>query len=51
MVRDFYRRNEAREELGSQMVFDKTLNFLLEKAKVEEVEHSKTKVDEGRKKG
>jgi len=51
VVRDFYRRDEAREELGSQIVFDKTLNFLLEKAKVEEVEHSKTKVDEGRKKG
>jgi len=51
VVRDFYRRDEAREELGSQMVFDKTLNFLLEKAKVEEVEHAKTKVDEGRKKG
>jgi len=51
VVRDFYRRDEAREELRSQMVFDKTLNFLLEKAKVEEVEHAKTKVDEGRKKG
>ncbi len=51
VVRDFYRRDEAREELRSQMVFDKTLNFLLEKAKVDEVEHPKTKVDEGRKKG
>ena len=51
VVRDFYRRDEAREELRSQMVFDKTLNLLLEKAKVEEVEHSKTKVDERPKKG
>ncbi len=51
VVRDFYRRTEARDELRSQMVFDKTLNFLLEKAKVEETELSETKVDEGRKKG
>ena len=51
VVRDFYRRTETRDELRSQMVFDKTLNFLLEKAKVEEAEPSKTKVDEGRKKG
>ena len=51
VVRDFYRRDEAREELGSQMVFDKTLNFLLEKAKVVEVAQSKTKGDEERKKG
>ncbi len=51
VVRDFYRRTETRDELRSQMVFDKTLNFLFEKAKVEEAEPSKTKVDEGRKKG
>ncbi|NIO09386.1 MAG: trigger factor [Deltaproteobacteria bacterium] len=50
VVRDFYRRGEARDELRSQMVFDKTLNFLLENAKVKETESAKTKVDEGRKK-
>lgn len=35
-VREFYRREDAREELRSQIVSEKTLEFLLEHAKISE---------------
>ena len=33
-LREFYRRDDARENLRLQMVFERTLDFLLERAKV-----------------
>ena len=36
-IREIYRRDDAREDLCSQMVFDRTLDFLLKHAKVKEV--------------
>lgn len=38
LVRDYYRRAEAREELRSRMLFERTLEFLLERAQVKEIE-------------
>ncbi len=35
-IREIYRREDAREDLRSQMVFDRTLDFLLAHAKVKE---------------
>jgi trigger factor len=49
-VRQFYSRQEAREELRSQLVFDRTLDFLLDKANVKEVEAPAEKVDDPAKK-
>jgi FKBP-type peptidyl-prolyl cis-trans isomerase (trigger factor) len=45
-VRDFYARPDARDELRAQIVFDHTLDFLLERAQIEEVAPPKSKVDE-----
>jgi trigger factor len=45
-VREFYSRPEARDELRAQIVFDRTLDFLLERAHVEEVDPADSKVDE-----
>jgi trigger factor len=45
-VRDFYARPEARDDLRAQMVFDRTVAFLLEHAKVKEVDLPISKVDE-----
>jgi trigger factor len=45
-VREFYSRPDARDELRAQMVFDRTLNFLLEKANVKDVDPKPVKVDE-----
>jgi len=42
-LREFYRREEAREDLRSQMVFERTLDYLVERARVKEVERSATK--------
>jgi trigger factor len=36
-LREFYRRDDARDNLRLQMVFERTLDFLLERAKVKEV--------------
>ncbi len=36
-LREFYHRDDAREDLRLQMVFERTLDFLLERAKVKEV--------------
>ncbi len=44
-LREFYRRDDARENLRLQMVFERTLDFLLERAKVKEVKHLTEKVD------
>ncbi|HEY7166655.1 MAG TPA: trigger factor [Candidatus Binatia bacterium] len=45
-VRDFYSREDARGELRAQIVFDRTLGFLLEKANVKEVDPPPLKVDD-----
>jgi trigger factor len=37
-LQELYRRNDAREDLRSQLVFERTLDFLLERSKVKEVE-------------
>lgn len=41
-LRDFYKRKEGQEDLRSQMVYERTLDFLLECAKVKEVELPKS---------
>jgi len=45
-VREFYSREDARDELRSQIVFDRTLGFLLEKANVKDVDPPPSKVDD-----
>jgi trigger factor len=50
-VRDAYSQAEAREELRAQMVFDRTLSFLLERARTKEVDSPGSMVDEQGKKG
>jgi trigger factor len=45
-VREFYARPDARDELRAQIIFDRTLDFLLERAQVEEVDPPNSKVDE-----
>jgi trigger factor len=45
-VREFYARPEAREELRSQIAFDRTLEYLLERARIKEIEGTDSKVDE-----
>jgi trigger factor len=45
-VREIYSKAEARDELRAQMVFDKTLVHLLERARIKEVDASHSKVDE-----
>ncbi|MFQ5852393.1 MAG: trigger factor [Candidatus Binatia bacterium] len=42
-LREYYRREDARGSLRSQMVFERTLSFLLERAKVKEVERPAVK--------
>lgn len=46
-VREIYRRADAREDLRSQMAFDRTLDLLIERVKVKEIEPP---VDAGEKK-
>jgi trigger factor len=50
-VRDAYSKAEARDELRAQMVFDRTLSFLLERAQIKEVDSPGAMVDEQGKKG
>jgi trigger factor len=45
-LREFYARAEARDDLRTQMVFDRTLGFLLERATVNEVDPQVSKVDD-----
>jgi trigger factor len=50
-VREVYSRPDTRDDLRAQMVFDRTLGFLLERALIKEVDAPATKVDEQGKKG
>ncbi|HEX7232967.1 MAG TPA: trigger factor [Candidatus Binatia bacterium] len=45
-LREFYSRAEARDDLRTQMVFDRTLGFLLERATINEVDPPLSKVDD-----
>jgi trigger factor len=45
-VREHYSRPDARDDLRAQLVFDQTLNFLLGRAIVKEVDPVPSKVDE-----
>jgi hypothetical protein len=45
-VREHYSRSDARDDLRAQLVFDQTLNFLLGRAIVKEVDPAPSKVDE-----
>jgi trigger factor len=45
-VREAYSRPESRADLRAQMVFDRTVSFLLQRAKVKEVDPPPPKVDE-----
>jgi len=45
-LREFYARAEARDDLRTQMVFDRTLGFLLERAAIKEVDPPVSKVDD-----
>ena len=45
-LREVYARAEARDDLRAQMVFDRTLEYLLERAIVKEVDPPISKVDE-----
>jgi FKBP-type peptidyl-prolyl cis-trans isomerase (trigger factor) len=47
-VRKLYEQETVREELRSQMIFDRALDFLLSAAKIREIDPPK--VDEGDKK-
>ena len=49
-VRQYYSREEGREELRSQMVFERTLSYLLEKAHLKEVDPPPETVDDPHKK-
>jgi trigger factor len=50
-VREAYARSDTRDDLRAQMVFDGTLDFLLERARIKEVDALATKVDEQGEKG
>jgi len=45
-LREYYSRPEARDDLRSQMAFDRTAAFLLERAKVKEIDLPESKVDD-----
>ena len=45
-LREYYSRPEARDDLRSQMVFDRSVAFLLDRAKVKEIDLPVSKVDE-----
>jgi trigger factor len=45
-VREFYSRSESRDDLRAQMVFDRTLRFLLERATIKESDSAPLKVDD-----
>jgi FKBP-type peptidyl-prolyl cis-trans isomerase (trigger factor) len=45
-VREYYARAEARDDLRAQLVFDRTLGYLLERAQIKEVDVPASKVDE-----
>jgi trigger factor len=45
-IREYYSRPESRDELRAQLVFDRTANFLLERAQIKEVGPPAFKVDD-----
>ena len=45
-VREIYTRPDPRDDLRSQLVFDRTVAFLLERAKIKDVDLPPSKVDE-----
>src|SRR5918996_763951 len=45
-IRELYSRPDSRDELRNQLVFDRTLGFLLERANIKEVDPPDSKVDE-----
>jgi len=45
-LKELYSRSDVRDDLRAQMVFDRTAGFLLERAKIKEVEPPISKVDE-----
>ncbi|HEX6175305.1 MAG TPA: trigger factor [Candidatus Binatia bacterium] len=49
-LREFYSRPEARADLRTQIAFERTLDFLLQRANVKEVDASLNKVDDENKK-
>ena len=49
-VRDVYSRPEGRDDLRSQITFERTLDLLLERANIKEVDPPLNKVDDENKK-
>lgn len=45
-IRELYSRPDSRDEIRNQLVFDRTLGFLLERANIKEVDPPDSKVDE-----
>ncbi len=45
-LREYYAKPEARDDLRAQMVFDRTVGYLLERARIKEVDPPISKVDE-----
>jgi hypothetical protein len=45
-VRDIYSRPDARDDIRAQLVFDRTVSYLLERAKVMEIDPPPSMVDE-----
>jgi trigger factor len=45
-LREYYARSEARDDLRTQMIFDRTLGFLLDRATVREIDAQVSKVDD-----
>ena len=45
-LREYYAKPDARDDLRSQMVFERTVGYLLERAQIKEVDPSVSKVDE-----
>ena len=45
-VREFYSRPDARDDLRAQLAFGRTVDFLLERARIKEVDSPPSKVDE-----
>ena len=45
-LRDFYSRQEARADLRTQIAFERTLDFLLQRANLKEIDPSSNKVDD-----
>ena len=49
-LRDAYSKAEARDDLRSQIIFERTLDFLLQRANIKEVDSPSNKVDDQNKK-